>query len=84
MPRWGQTQCGQNTESALHTRKWYLSAVPLPPHSTIEQVNLNKRPRLPACVRAEIRHWRDQQTEAKYTEGTTSEGTGATDLNTYS
>ena len=30
--------------------------------------NLNKRPPPPACVRAEIRHWRDQQREAKQRE----------------
>ena len=42
-----------------HTWKWYLSSVPLPLHSTTEQANLNKRPRLLTCVRAEIRHWRD-------------------------
>ena len=35
----------------------------LPPHSTTEQVSLNKRPLSPSCVRAEIRHWRDLQTE---------------------
>ena len=61
----GQTQCGWNTASAPHTRQWHLSAVPLPPHSTTEQANLNKRPPPPACVRVEIRHWRDLQTEAK-------------------
>ena len=35
------------------------------PHSATELANLNKRPLPPACVRAEIRQWRDQQTEAK-------------------
>ena len=62
---WGQTQCGWNTASASHTHQWHLSAVPLPLHSMTEQANLNKRPPLPACVRAETRHWRDLQTEAK-------------------
>ena len=59
-----QTQCGPNTVSATHTQQ-YLSAVPLPPLTVTEPVNLNKRPPPPACVRAEIRHWRDLQTEAK-------------------
>ena len=35
----------------------------LPPHNTIEQVSLNKRPHLPPCATAEIRHLRDLQTE---------------------
>ena len=61
----GQTQCGRNTASIPHTRQWHLSAVPLPPHSTTEQANLSKRPPPPTCVRAEIRHCRDLQTEAK-------------------
>ena len=62
---WGQTQCDGNAASAPHTRQWHSSAVPLPPHSTTEQVNLNKRPPPPACVRVENRHWRDLQAEAK-------------------
>ena len=33
----------------------------------------------PPCVRTEIRHWRDQQTEEAKTEGTTLEVTGAID-----
>ena len=57
--RGGGSQCGQNTGSAPHTRQWHFSAVPLPPHSTTEQVNLNKRSPLPTCVRVEISHWRD-------------------------
>ena len=60
---WGQTQCGWDTASSPHRCQWYLFAVSLPPHSTIEQVSLKKWPPLPPCVRAEIRHWRDQQTE---------------------
>ena len=60
----GQTQCGRNTVSAPHTGR-YLSAAPLPPLSKTELVNLNKRPPLPTCVRGEIRHGRDRQTEAK-------------------
>ena len=59
----GQTQCGPHTVSTPHTHQWYLFAVFLPPHSTTEQVSLNKWPPLPPCVRAEIRHWRDLQTE---------------------
>ena len=35
----------------------------VPPHSTTEQVSLNKGPPLLPCARAEIRHWRDLQTE---------------------
>ena len=46
-----------------HTCQWYLFAVFLPPHSTPEQVSLNKWPPLPPCVRVDIRHWRDLQTE---------------------
>ena len=65
LPERGQTQWGRKTVSAPHTGQWHLSAAPLPPHSTTEQANLNKRPPLPACVKAEIRHWRDLQTEAK-------------------
>ena len=44
---------------ALPTQASDLSAVFLPPHSRTEQVNLNKRPPPPPCVRAEIRHWGD-------------------------
>ena len=68
----GPTQCGRNTASAPHTGQRHLSAGSLPPHSRTEQVNLNQRPPPPACVRAEIRRWRDRQTEAKETKGTTS------------
>ena len=75
----GQTQCGLITASAPHTGQWHLSAAPLPPHSTNEQVKLNKRPPLPTWVRVEIRHWGDLQTEAKQTKGTASEVTGAKD-----
>ena len=59
----GQTQCGWATGSTPHRRQWYFFAASLPPHRTIEQVSLKKCPPLPPCVRAEIRHWRDQQTE---------------------
>ena len=54
----------------------------LPLHSTTEQVSLNKRPHLPPCARAEIRHLRDLQTEEAKTnkqEGTVLEVAGATD-----
>ena len=57
---WGQTQCGWDSAS---TRQCYLFAVFLPPHSTTEQASLKKCPPPPPWVRAEIRHWRDQQTE---------------------
>ena len=51
-----QIQSGRNTASAPHTRQRYLSAAPLPAHSTTEPANLNKRPPPPASVRVEIRH----------------------------
>ena len=47
------------TPRTPHARQWYLFAMFLPPHSTTEQVCLNKWPPSPPCVRAEIRHWRD-------------------------
>ena len=78
----GQTQCGPYTASTLHTRHWYLLAVFFPPHNTTEKVSLNKWPTSPPCVRAEIRYWKDLQTEeAKINkeEGTSLEVTGAKD-----
>ena len=72
----GQAQCGWGTAS---TRQSYLFAASLPPHSTTEQVSLKKKKGVhhrPLCIRAEIRHWRDQQTEEAITEGTTLEATG--------
>ena len=77
-----QTQCGPVTTSTPHTHQWYFFAVFLPPHSTTEQLSLNKWPPLLPCVRAEIRHWRDLQTEEtkiKKEERTTLKVTGATD-----
>ena len=71
----GQTQCGQDTASTPHTCQCYLFAVFLPPHCTIEQVSLKNCPPPPPCVRVEIRHWRDQQTEEAKTEGTALEVT---------
>ena len=56
-----------------------LFAASLPPHSMTEQVSLKKCPPPPPCVRVEIRHWRDQQTEEAKTEGTALEVTGAID-----
>ena len=65
-----QTKCGPSTASTPHTCQCYLSAVPLPPHKTTEQVNLNKWTLSPPCVRAEIRHQRALQTEeAKINKG---------------
>ena len=75
-----QTQCGPSTMSTSHTCQQYFFAVSLPPHSTTEQVSLNKWPPLPYCVRVEIRHWRDLQTEEakiKKEGETTLEVTGA-------
>ena len=78
----GQTQCGPYTVRTPYTCQWYLFAVFLHFHSTTEQVSLNKWPPLPLCVRAEIRHWSDLQTEeAKINkeEGTALKVTDATD-----
>ena len=75
-------KCGSDTVSTPHTHQWYLLAVFLPPQSITEQVSLNIWPPLPPCVRAEIRHWRDLQTEeAKINkeEGTALEVTRVTD-----
>ena len=78
----GQAQCGWGTAS---TCQFYLFAVSLLPHSTNEQVSLKKKKKrnsvhhCPLCVRAEIRHWRDQQTEEAKTEGTALKVTGAID-----
>ena len=62
----GQTQCGWITGS---TCQWYLFSVVLPPQSRTEQVSLKKKKKSDhhhtPCGRVEIRHWRDQQTEAK-------------------
>ena len=73
----GQAQCGWGTAS---TRQCYLFAASLPPHSVTEQVSLKKKKKgvhhCPLCIRAEIRHWRDQQTEDAITEGTALEATG--------
>ena len=71
----GQTQWDWDTVS---TCQCYLFAASFPPKSTTEQVGLKKCPSPPPCVRAEIRHRKDQQTEAK-TEGTALEVTGAID-----
>ena len=70
----GQTQCDQDT---VNTCQCYLLAASFPAHSTTEQVSLKKCPPPPPCVRAEIRHWRDQRTEEAKTEGTSLEVTGA-------
>ena len=59
----GQTQGGPETASTSHTVQGCLFAVFLPPRSTTEQVSLNKWPPPSPCVRAEIRDWRDLQTE---------------------
>ena len=59
----GQIQCGPFTGNTPHTCQRYLFTVSIPPHNTAEQVSLNKWQPSPPCVRAEIRHWRDLQTE---------------------
>ena len=56
----GHAQHGWDTDS---TRQCYLFATSLPPHRVTEQVSLKKCPPPCPCVRVEIRHWRDQQTE---------------------
>ena len=66
MPPWaGANPAWSHTGSAppTHTRQWHLFAVSLPTDNITEQVNPNKRPPSPPCVRAEIRHWRGLQTE---------------------
>ena len=78
----GQTWFGPYTKVTPHTCLWYLFALFLPRHNTSEQVRLNKWPPSPPCVRVELRHWRDLQTEeAKINkeEGTTLKVIGATD-----
>ena len=59
----GQTQCGPYTEGTPQTCQWYLFPVFLPPHNTTEQVNLSKWLPSPPCVRVEVRHQTDLQTE---------------------
>ena len=56
-----------------------MFAASLPPQSTTEQVSLKKCPPLTPCVKAEIRHGRDQKTEEAKTEETALEVTGAID-----
>ena len=66
---------------------WAHASVICLQHPSLPTVWLNKctlkkkkcPPLPPLCVRAEIRHWRDQQTEEAKTEGTTLEVTGAID-----
>ena len=73
----GQAHCGWDTAS---TRQCYLFAASLPPHSATEQVSLKESVHhSPLCVRVEIRHWRDQQTEEAKTEGTALKVAGAID-----
>ena len=67
------------TVNTPHTHQWYLFAVFLPPYSRTEQVSLNTWPPSSPFVRAEIRYWKDLETEeAKINkEGTALEMTGA-------
>ena len=58
-----QPQCGPSTGSTPHTCRWCLLVVSVCLHSTTEQGSLNKWPLLPTHVRAEIRHWRELQSE---------------------
>ena len=77
----GQTQYVPYTVSTPYMCQQHLFIVSLPPHNATEQVSLNKWSHLPPCVRLEIRHWRDLQTEeAKINkEGAALEMTCATD-----
>ena len=77
-----QIKCCPSTARTPHTCQWYWFTVSLPLHWTTEQVSLNKGLPSPPCVRVEIRHWRDLQTEeAKINKegGTTLEMTSGTD-----
>jgi len=58
-----QIQWGPSTASTPYTCKWYLFAVFLTHHNTPLQLSLNKWSPSPTCIRAQIRHWRDLQTE---------------------
>ena len=82
-PLWtGANPVWSYTASTPHTDQRYLFPVFLPPHNTTEQVNLNKWPPLPPCVRVEIRHGSDLQTEEtkiNKEEGTTLKVPGAAD-----
>ena len=68
----------EHCRSSPHTPVIFVcSAPPSPQHDWTSEPK--QETTFPACVRVEIRHWRDQQTEAKYTKATASEVTGATD-----
>jgi len=73
----GQAQCSWDTAS---TRQCYLYATSLLPHSATEQVKLKESVHHRSlCIRVEIRHWRDQQTEEAKTKETALEVTGTID-----
>ena len=75
----GQTQCGWSTASTLQCY-FFAASLPTSPQRdwTSEPKKKKKKSVLhrPLCVRAETRHWRDQQTEEAITEGTALEATG--------
>ena len=70
----GKTQCDPDTASTTHTHQWYLFSVFLPPHTTTDQVSLNKWPTLFPCAGVEIRHLRDckQGSQSKQRRGSYS------------
>ena len=58
-----QPQCGPSTGNTPHTCWWHLLGVSVPLHSTTEQGSPNKWPLSPTQIRAEIKHWRELQSE---------------------
>jgi len=62
-----------------HTPVLFVCSVPPSPQRDWTSEPKKSVHHCPYCVRAEIRHWRDQQTEEAKTEGTTLEVTGAID-----
>jgi len=61
-----------------HTPVLFVCSVPPSPQRDWKSEPKKKKGvhHRPLCVRVEIRHWRDQQTEEAITEGTTLEATG--------
>ena len=67
----GQAQCG--LRHCEHTPVLFVCSVPPSPQRDWKSEPKKSVHHCPFCVRAEIRHWRDQQTEEAKTEGTTLE-----------
>ena len=79
-------QCGQGGHTRPvwlrycgHTPVLFVCSVPPSPQRNWTSEPTKSVHHCPPCVRAEIRHWRDQQTEEAKTEGTALEVTGAID-----